>query len=67
MSDNKFVKAILDAATITGLAAGIGWTAKKLSETFTTDPSLNVMNFVKFTVVIICNGWKHCAKAIPRG
>ena len=29
MSDNKLVKAILDAATLTGIAAGIGWTAKK--------------------------------------
>ena len=25
MSDNKLVKSLLDAATITGLAAGIGW------------------------------------------
>ena len=29
MSDNKLVKSILDAATITGLVAGIGWIAKK--------------------------------------
>ena len=28
MSDNKLVKSVLDAATITGLAAGIGWIAK---------------------------------------
>ena len=25
MSDNKLVKSLLDAATITGLVAGIGW------------------------------------------
>ena len=29
MSDNKLVKSILDAATITGLVAGIGWIGKK--------------------------------------
>ena len=28
MSDNKLVKTILDAATLTGVAAGIGWIAK---------------------------------------
>jgi len=30
MSDNKLVKTIIDAATLTGLAAGIGWLAKKV-------------------------------------
>ena len=31
MSDsNKLVTTIMDAATLTGLAAGIGWIAKKL-------------------------------------
>ena len=29
MSDNKLVKSILDAATITGLVAGIGWIGKQ--------------------------------------
>ena len=29
MSDNKLVKSLLDAATITGLVAGIGWIGKK--------------------------------------
>ena len=29
MSDNKLVKSITDAATITGLVAGIGWLTKK--------------------------------------
>ena len=29
MSDNKHVKSVLDAATLTDLAAGIGWIAKK--------------------------------------
>ena len=53
MSDNKLVKAITDAATITGLVAGIGWIAKKvIKEPFTSDPSSNVMNYVKFTAVM---------------
>jgi len=29
MSDHKLVKTIMDAATLTGLAAAIGWSAKK--------------------------------------
>ena len=28
MSDNKLVKTILDAATLTAIAAGIGWVGK---------------------------------------
>ena len=40
MSDNKLAKTVIDAATITGLAAGIGWVAKKVvKENFTSDPS----------------------------
>ena len=53
MSDNKLVKTIMDAAPLTGLAAGIGWISKKVvKETFTTDPSSNVMNYAKFTAVM---------------
>ena len=53
MSDNKLVKSILDAATITGLVAGIGWIGKKtIKENFTADPSANIMNYVKFTAVM---------------
>jgi len=53
MSDNKFVKTILDAATLTGLAAGIGWASKKvLKEELTANPSANVMNYIKFAVVM---------------
>ena len=47
MSDNKLVKAITDAATITVHAAGFGWLAKKtVKETFTADPSSSAMNYV---------------------
>lgn len=53
MTDNKLVKTIMDAATLTGLAAGIGWIAKKVAkENFTNDPSANVMNYAKFTAVM---------------
>ena len=54
MSDNnKFVKTIMDSATLTGLAAGIGWIAKKVvKENMTADPSASVMNYVKFTAVM---------------
>ena len=53
MSDNKLVKTILDAATLIGIAAGIGWAAKKVAkENFTPDPSSNVMNYSKFTAVM---------------
>ena len=53
MSDNKLVKSILDAATITGLVAGIGRIViKTTKENFTADPSANVMNYVKFTAVM---------------
>ena len=53
MTDNKLVKTILDAATLTGIAAGIGWAAKKVvKENFTSDPSSSAMNYVKFTAVM---------------
>ena len=53
MSDNKLVKTILDAATLTGIVAGIGWISKKVvKENLTSDPSSDIMNYVKFTVVM---------------
>jgi len=53
MSYNKLVKTIMDAATITGLAAGICWAAKKVvKENFTSDPSSSAINYVKFTAVM---------------
>jgi len=54
MSDNKLVKTVLEAATLTGLAAGIGWAAKKaVNENFTSDPSNSLMNYVKFTAIMV--------------
>ena len=53
MSDNKLVKTILEGATLTGIVAGNGWATKKvLKENLTSDPSSNIMNYVKFTAVI---------------
>ena len=53
MSDNKLVKSLFDAATITGLVAGIGWIGKKvIKENLTGDPSTSLMNYVKFTAVM---------------
>jgi len=53
MSDNKLVKTVIDAATLTGLAAGIGWAARKVvKEDFTSDSSRSFMNYVKFTAVM---------------
>ena len=53
MSDNKLVKTIIEAVTLTGLAAAIGWASKKvLKEDLTANPSANIMNYVKFTAVM---------------
>ena len=53
MSDNKLVKTILDAATLTAIVAGIGWISKKVAkENFTPDPSSNAMNYAKFTAAM---------------
>ena len=47
MPDNKLGKAVTDSATLTSLVA-----KKVVKETFTADPSSNVMNYVKFTAVM---------------
>ena len=44
MADTKLVKTIMDAATLTGLAVGIGWIGKKVVK--------QNMNYVKFTAVM---------------
>ena len=51
--NNKLMKTITDAATITRLAAGMGWLAKKvLKEQFTGDQSASVVNYVKMTAAV---------------
>ena len=50
---NKLVKTLIDSAVLVGLAAGVGYLAKKmLKENFLGDPSNSVMNYDKFTVVL---------------
>ena len=52
-SDSKLKKTIMDSTTLNGLAAGIGWIAKKVvKENFTANPSSKVMNYAKFTAVM---------------
>ena len=53
MSDNKLVKTLNNSATLTGLAAGIGWVAKRvIKELMTSDLSSNLMSYMKFAAKI---------------
>ena len=53
MFDKKLVKTFTDAATLSGLAPGYGWIAKKvIKELMTSDPSSNLIYYVKFTVIL---------------
>lgn len=53
MAEKKLVQSLMDAATITGLAAGYDWLARKnVKESMTAVPSSNVMNYAKFQAVI---------------
>lgn len=66
MSDNKLVKTIMDAATLTGLAAGISWIAKKVvKQNFTADPSSERCHELR--QVHRCHGWQHRAEKISIG
>ena len=50
---NKLVKTVTDSAVMVGLAAGVGYIAKKmLKENFLGDPSTSVMNYGKWTVIL---------------
>ena len=53
MIENKLTKTVTDTAMLVGLSTGMGWMGKKvLKESFTGDPSSNVMNFGKWIAVI---------------
>ena len=53
MTENKAVKIVMDSAVIVGLSAGIGYVAKKiLKENFLGDPSSNLGNYGKLTLVV---------------
>ena len=43
------MKTLTNSATLTGLAAGIGWVAKRvIKEPMTSDLSSNLMSYMKF-------------------
>ena len=51
---NKLVKTVTDSAILVGLTAGVGYlTKKKLKENFLGDPSSSIMNYAKFTTVLV--------------
>ena len=50
---NKLVKTVTDSAVMVGLAARVGYIAKKmLKENFLGDPSTSVMNYGKWTAIL---------------
>ena len=50
---NKLVKTVTDSAVTVGLAAGVGYIAKKmLKENFLGDPSMSVMNYGKWAAIL---------------
>ena len=62
MSDNKLVKSILDAATITGLVAGIGWIVKKNNQRKLHSGSQ--CKCYEQRKVNSCHGWQHRTKEV---
>ena len=49
----KLVKMVTDSAVIVGLAAGVGYIAKKiLKENLLGDPSTSVMNYGKWIAIL---------------
>ena len=58
MSDNNLVKIAMEAATLVGLSAGIGFAAKKMfDKSFTRDPSSSFENYGMFTGVMAGSIW----------
>ena len=50
---NKLVNTVVEAATLTGIAAGIGWVGKKVLKTpMTSDPSASIENYAKWVAVL---------------
>ena len=62
MSDNKLVKTIMDAATLTGLAAGIGWIGKKSRERKLHQRPQQQRDELR--QIRCCHGWQHRAEAV---
>ena len=52
-NENKLVKTVTDSAVLVGLAAAVGYVAKKMmKESFMNDPSSSVTNYAKWVVVL---------------
>ncbi len=50
---DMLVSTVLDAATLVGLSAGIGWSAKKLLKTpIISDPSGSLESYLKWVAVL---------------
>ena len=58
-NENKLVKTITDSAFLIGLAAGVGYLARKVTkEPFINDPSSSITKYAKWVVVLsgsMCN------------
>ena len=51
--DKKVVNTVVEAATLTGIAAGIGWLGKKVLKTpMISDPSSSIENYAKWVAVL---------------
>ena len=64
MTGNKLVKTIIDAATLTGFAAGIGWALKRRLKRISPQPQHQRNELCQ---VYPCHGGQHCAQTLPRG
>ena len=62
MSDNKLVKTIMDAATLTGIAAGIGWIGKKSRERKLHQRPQQQCHELR--QIHRCHGWQHCFETV---
>ena len=51
--DSKLGKTVVESATLIGVAAGVGYIAKKFLKTsFTNDPSNSIENYGKWVAVL---------------
>ena len=55
MSENKFVRIVTDSAVLVGIAAAVGYVAKKVMKekgSFIGDPSSGIDDYGKWVVVV---------------
>ena len=52
-NENKLVKTVTDSAVLIGLAAGVGYLARKvIKEPFINDPSYSITNYAKWVALM---------------